>query len=291
MSTTASTASKAAESIGLNTEQMSGLAGTAMEYAKIYLPKLAVAIVIFIIGWILIKVLLNGMKKLFQKKEYDVTLENFLLSFTGILLKVILVITVVSTLGVEMTTFVAVLGAAGLAIGLALSGTLQNFAGGVMLLIFRHYKVGDWVEMQGYSGTVKEIQIFNTVLKTPDNKTIIIPNSPISTDSLVNYSTEAKRRVDFTIGIGYGDDIDAAKKILVDVISADERVDKDPEPFIALSELADSSVNLALRVWVDSGDYWGVYWDNLELIKKALDENNISIPYPQRDVHLHNVEQ
>jgi len=285
------TASKVAESVGIDSEQLSGFADTAIEYAQIYAPKLLVAIVIFIIGWILIKILLGGMKKLFNAKSFDATLQNFLLSLTGILLKVILAITVISTLGVQMTTFVAVLGAAGLAIGLALSGTLQNFAGGVMLLIFRHYKVGDWVEVQGYSGTVKEIQIFNTILKTPDNKTIIIPNAPISSDSLVNYSTEAKRRVDFTIGVGYDDDIDSAKKILVDVISADERVHKDPEPFVALAELADSSVNFTLRVWVNSGDYWPVYWHNLEAIKKALDANNISIPYPQRDVHMHNVDQ
>ena len=282
---------EAADGIGINIEEISGWPELAMDYAMIYLPKLAVALVILIVGLILIKVLLGGMKKMFKLKNFDTTLETFLLSFTGILLKIILCITVVSTLGVQMTTFVALLGAAGLAIGMALSGTLQNFAGGVMLLIFRHYKVGDWVEMQGYSGTVKEIQIFNTILKTPDNKTIIIPNSPISTDSLVNYSTEPKRRVDFTLGIGYDDDIDAAKKVILDVIKADERVHKDPEPFIAVAELADSSVNFTLRVWVDSGDYWGVYWDNLEAFKKALDANGISIPYPQRDVHMHQVEQ
>nr|WP_265090356.1 mechanosensitive ion channel domain-containing protein [Kangiella spongicola] len=282
---------EAADGIGINIEDISGWPELAMDYAMIYLPKLAVALVILIVGLILIKVLLGGMKKMFKIKNFDTTLETFLLSLTGILLKIILGITVVSTLGVQMTTFVALLGAAGLAIGMALSGTLQNFAGGVMLLIFRHYKVGDWVEMQGYSGTVKEIQIFNTILKTPDNKTIIIPNSPISTDSLVNYSTEPKRRVDFTLGIGYDDDIDAAKKVILDVIKADERVHKDPEPFIAVAELADSSVNFTLRVWVDSGDYWGVYWDNLEAFKKALDANGISIPYPQRDVHMHQVDQ
>lgn len=284
-------ATEAADGIGISIEEVSGWPELAMDYAMIYLPKLAVALVILIIGLILIKVLLGGMKKMFKIKNFDTTLQSFLLSFTGILLKIILGITVISTMGVQMTTFVALLGAAGLAIGMALSGTLQNFAGGVMLLIFRHYKVGDWVEMQGYSGTVKEIQIFNTILKTPDNKTIIIPNSPISTDSLVNYSTEPKRRVDFTLGIGYDDDIDQAKKVILDVIKADERVHKDPEPFIAVAELADSSVNFTLRVWVESGDYWGVYWDNLEAFKKALDANGISIPYPQRDVHMHQVEQ
>nr|WP_223669371.1 mechanosensitive ion channel domain-containing protein [Kangiella shandongensis] len=285
------TAAKLAESAGINTEQMSSWAAAAMEYAKIYLPKLAVAIIILIVGWILIKVLLGGMKKLFKAKDFDVTLESFLLSFTSILLKIILLITVISTMGVQMTTFVALLGAAGLAVGMALSGTLQNFAGGVMLLIFRPYKVGDFIEAQGHSGTVKEIQIFNTILKTPDNKIIIIPNAPISKDSMINYSMEATRRVDFLLGIGYDDDIDQAKKVIMDVITADERVHKDPEPFIAVKELADSSVNFAVRVWVDSGDYWGVYFDNLEAVKKALDAKGISIPYPQTDVHLHRIEQ
>lgn len=171
------------------------------------------------------------------------------------------------------------------------TGTLQNFAGGVILLILRPYKVGDFIELQGHSGTVKEIQIFNTILTTPDNKTIIIPNSPISTGSMINYSTQPKRRVDFTIGIGYDDDIDKARDVILGVISKDERVHQDPAPFIAVKELADSSVNFTLRVWADSGDYWGVYFENLEAIKKALDANNISIPYPQRDVHLHTVEK
>lgn len=286
-----STAAKLAESAGIDTKQISTWTDTAMEYAQIYLPKLAVAIIIFLIGWFLIKLLLGGMRKLFDAKDYDRTLENFLLSFTGILLKAVLLITVVSTLGVQMTTFVALLGAAGLAVGMALSGTLQNFAGGVMLLIFRPYRVGDFIEAQGHSGTVKEIQIFNTILKTPDNKIIIIPNAPISKDSMINYSMEATRRVDFLFGIGYDDDIDQAKKVIMDVITADERVHKEPEPFIALKELADSSVNFVVRVWVDSGDYWGVYFDNLEAVKKALDANDISIPYPQTDVHLHRVEQ
>lgn len=274
----------------IDASQITALSGQAIEVAKAYAPKLAGAIVVFIVGLIVIRVIMGALKKLFKKKDYDKTLERFIISLSSMILKVLLVITVVSMLGVQMTSFVAILGAAGLAIGMALSGTLQNFAGGVMLLIFRPYKVGDIIETQGHTGKVEEIQIFSTIMRTPDNQTIIIPNAPISTNSLVNMTDQKTRRVDFTIGIGYNDDIDLAKKVLLDVISKDERIHKDPAPFVAVSELADSSVNFALRVWTDVGDYWGVYFDNIEAIKKALDANNISIPFPQTDLHLHKVE-
>lgn len=275
----------------VDTKQITTFAENSWQVIMDYAPKVISALVVLIIGLIIIRMIVNGVRKAFEKKKFDVTLQRFLVSMLGILLKAALVITVIGMLGIQMTTFVAMLGAAGLAIGLALSGTLQNFAGGVILLILRPYRVGDFVEMQGHSGTVKEIQIFNTILTTPDNKTIIIPNSPISTGSMINYSTQPKRRVDFTIGIGYDDDIDKARDVILSVINKDERVHEDPEPFIAVKELADSSVNFVLRVWADSTDYWGVYFDNLEAIKKALDANNISIPYPQRDVHLHTVEK
>ncbi|MBD3667679.1 MAG: mechanosensitive ion channel [Kangiella sp.] len=275
----------------VDTAQITSFAENSWQVMMDYAPKVISALVVLVIGLIIIRMIVNGVRKAFEKKKFDVTLQRFLVSMIGILLKAALAITVIGMLGIQMTTFVAMLGAAGLAIGLALSGTLQNFAGGVILLILRPYRVGDFVEMQGHSGTVKEIQIFNTIMTTPDNKTIIIPNSPISTGSMINYSTQPKRRVDFTIGIGYDDDIDKAREVILGVITKDERVHKDPEPFIAVSALADSSVNFVLRVWADSGDYWGVYFENLEAIKKALDANNISIPYPQRDVHLHTVEK
>ncbi|ACV26257.1 mechanosensitive ion channel family protein [Kangiella koreensis] len=275
----------------VDTEQLTSFAQSSWQVMLDYAPKVISALVVLVIGLIIIRMIVNAVRKGFQKKNFDVTLQRFLVSLISILLKAALVITVIGMLGIQMTTFVAMLGAAGLAIGLALSGTLQNFAGGVILLILRPYRVGDFVEMQGHSGTVKEIQIFNTILTTPDNKTIIIPNSPISTGSMINYSTQPKRRVDFTIGIGYDDDIDTARNVILAVIDKDDRIHKDPEPFIAVSALADSSVNFVLRVWADSGDYWGVYFENLEAIKKALDANNISIPYPQRDVHLHTVEK
>lgn len=275
----------------VDTEQLTSFAESSWQVILDYTPKLISALVVLLVGLIIIRMIVNAVRRGFEKKNFDITLQRFLLSMIRILLKAALAITVIGMLGIQMTTFVAMLGAAGLAIGLALSGTLQNFAGGVILLIIRPYRVGDFVEMQGHSGTVKEIQIFNTILTTPDNKTIIIPNSPISTGSMINYSTQPKRRVDFTIGIGYDDDIDTARNVILAVIAKDDRIHKEPEPFIAVSELADSSVNFALRVWADSGDYWEVYFENLEAIKKALDANNISIPYPQRDVHLHPVEK
>jgi small conductance mechanosensitive channel len=188
--------------------------------------------------------------------------------------------------GVAMTSFIAVLGAAGLAVGMALSGTLQNFAGGVMILIFKPFKVGDFIEAQGYAGSVREIQIFNTILKTPDNKTIIIPNGGLSTGSMVNYSAEETRRVDFTFGIGYNDNIDQAKGILSKLIENDTRILKDPAPFIAVSELADSSVNLVVRVWARTADYWGVFFDMTEAVKKTFDNEGVEIPFPQTTLHL-----
>lgn len=192
-------------------------------------------------------------------------------------------------LGVEMTSFVAILAAAGLAVGMALSGTLQNFAGGVMLIIFKPFKVGDVIDAQGYIGSVKEIQIFNTILKTPDNKTIIIPNGGLATSSMTNFSTEATRRVDFTFGIGYDDDIDKSRAVIEGLIKADSRIFTDPAPVIVVSELADSSVNFTVRVWANSGDYWGIFFDLTEQVKKAFDKEGISIPYPQTDVHVHTV--
>jgi small conductance mechanosensitive channel len=190
-------------------------------------------------------------------------------------------------IGIAMTSFVAIIGSVGLAIGLALSGTLQNFAGGVILLIIKPFKVGDWIESQGHSGTVHSIQIFNTILKTPDNKTIILPNGKVSTDSMVNYSVEPTRRVDVTYGIGYGDDVEKARQILLEIFNADERIFKDPKPFIQVSELGDSSVNIATRVWCNGGDFWPIKMETMEKVYNAFNAQGINIPFPQMDVHLH----
>lgn len=259
------------------------------DLAITYGLKILLAVVVLIIGLWIIKAILNALGKNMEKRNVDATLRQFLRSLLSMLLKIMLIISVISMLGVEMTSFVAILAAAGLAVGMALSGTLQNFAGGAMLVIFKPFKAGDFIDAQGYMGTVKEIQIFNTILKTPDNKTIIIPNGGLSTSAMTNFSTEPQRRVDFTFGIGYGDDIDKAKKVIEGLIAADDRILKDPAPFIAVSELADSSVNFAVRVWADAGNYWGIFFDMTEKVKKSFDKEGISIPFPQTDVHVHNV--
>lgn len=259
----------------------------ATELALAYGPKLVGAIVVWIIGGWIVKAIVNVVGKGMDKSGTDASLKPFLLGLVRGLLKVMLVITVLGMLGIEMTSFIAILGAAGLAVGLALSGTLQNFAGGVMILIFKPFKAGDVIDAQGFVGSVSEIQIFNTILKTPDNKTIIIPNGGLSTSSMTNFSTEERRRVDWTIGVGYGDDLDKAKQVIKQLCDNDSRILKDPEVFIAVSELADSSVNFAVRAWVEAGDYWGVYFDMNENVYKTFDREGLNIPYPQMDVHVH----
>lgn len=265
-----------------------GLWQKILELATSYGIKLILAIIVLLIGLRIIKSLTKGLTRLLRKSDVSESLIPFLRSLTSIGLKLLLFISVLGMVGVEMTSFIAVLGAAGLAVGLALQGTLQNFAGGVIILLFKPYKIGDYIETQGYAGTVKEIQIFTTVMHTPDNKVIIIPNSPIATGSLINYSAQETRRVDFKFGIGYGDDIEKAKKVLNDILNKHEKVMNDPAPFVRVVELADSSVNFAVRAWARSSDYWDVYFDITEEVKKSFDKEGISIPYPQSDVHLYN---
>ncbi|NOR75754.1 MAG: mechanosensitive ion channel [Draconibacterium sp.] len=251
-----------------------------------YGPRLIGALLTLIIGMWVISIIRNILRKRFEKKDMEPSLRSFINSMIGILLKVLLWITVIGMMGVEMTSFIAIIGAVGFAIGMALSGTLQNFAGGVMILIFKPFKTGDFIDAQGHTGTVNEIQIFNTILKTPDNKTIIIPNGGLSTSSMTNYSAEPQRRVDFVFGIGYGDDVDKAKEVLMSLINADSRILKDPEPFVAVSELADSSVNLVVRVWAEAANYWGIYFDLTENVYKTFDKEGLNIPFPQMDVHI-----
>jgi len=250
--------------------------------------KLAYALLVLIIGLWIIKKITNAIKKLMVKRNIDDSLVPFLTSMISGLLKVLLIITAMSMLGIQMTSFIAILGAAGLAVGMALSGTLQNFAGGVMILIFKPFKVDDFIEAQGYTGVVKEIQIFITILTTPDNKTVIIPNGGLANGSLINYSAQETRRVDWTFGIGYGDKTEDAQKVLMDLMNADDRILKDPEPFVGVSALADSSVNFATRAWVKGEDYWGVFFDMNQKVYNAFNEKGISIPFPQMDVHVHN---
>jgi len=251
-----------------------------------YGPKLIGALVVLIIGNFVIKMIINSFTKMLDRKKTDSSLKPFLRSMVSILLKTLLVISVLSMLGVQMTSFIAILGAAGLAVGMALSGTLQNFAGGVIILLFKPFKVGDYIDAQGHAGIVKEIQIFNTILLELDNKTVIIPNGPLSTGSMVNYSTEPIRRVDFTFGIAYGDSVDKARKILFALFKDDKRILTDPASFVGLSEMADSSVNLTARAWVKGEDYWDVFFDINEKTYNAFNAEGISIPFPQMDVHL-----
>ncbi|PKP45490.1 MAG: mechanosensitive ion channel protein MscS [Bacteroidetes bacterium HGW-Bacteroidetes-11] len=257
-----------------------------MEFAITYGGKLVLALITLLIGLWLIGRLSKLLKKIFEMRSFEQTLQTFLIQLIATTLKILLVISVVTMVGIQMTSFIAILGAAGLAFGLALSGTLQNFAGGVMLLILKPFKSGDFIEAQGFMGTVKEIQIFHTVLNTPDNKLIIIPNGPLSNGAATNYSAEPRRRVDWTFGISYSDNIEKAKEIVIELLNADDRILKEPAPFTAVISLGDSSVNLVARAWVETPDYWNVFFAMNERVKNAFDGNEISIPFPQRDVHL-----
>ncbi len=259
-----------------------------MDLAVEYGPQLLLAIVVLIAGLWIIKLVLKGADRAMDRSSFEISLKKFLRSLLGILLKVLLLISVASMIGIATTSFVAIIGAAGLAVGLALQGGLANFAGGVIILIFKPFKVGDFIDAQGHMGTVSEITIFTTILKTPDNKTVIIPNGALSNGSMVNYSTEQQRRVDMVFGIGYGDSIEKAKMVLKKLADADPRVHKEPAPQIVVGALGDNSVNFNFRVWCDSADYWDIYFDTHEKVKLAFDEAGISIPFPQRDVHIYN---
>jgi small conductance mechanosensitive channel len=261
---------------------------TAVEMLMNYGPKVVLAILTLVIGMWLIKRVVGTANRHFTSRA-EATLGQFIGSVVSVLLKAVLLIAVASMIGIETTSFIAVLGAAGLAVGLALQGSLSNFAGGVLILLFKPFKVGDLIEAQGHIATVKEIQIFNTILKTGDNRIVIVPNGSLSNNSLVNINQEPTRRVDLAFGIGYGDDIDKAKSILTTLAENDSRVLKDPAPLVVLAELADSSVNFTVRLWVNTADYWGVYFDMHEAVKKSFDSQGISIPFPQQDVHMHQV--
>lgn len=252
-----------------------------------YGPRLIGSIASLILGLWLVNIVISMIRRMLKKSKVDPSLASFLSSLFNILLKMLVYITALGVLGIQMTSFIALLSAAGLAVGLALSGTLQNFAGGVMILFFKYFKVGDFIEGQGHAGTVKEIQIFVTMLTTPDNKTIIVPNGPLATGTLVNYSTEPVRRVDWTFGIAYGDDVDTAYAVLRTLMNADERIKKDPEAFVAVAALADSSVNIVVRAWVNAEHYWPVFFAMNEQVYKTFAAEGLTIPFPQRDVHLY----
>ena len=253
----------------------------------VYGLKVLAAIAIFIIGRWVAKGVRKLVERMMTKGKVDPTLISFTSNMVYIGLLAFIVIAALGQLGIQTTSFIAILGAAGLAVGLALQGSLSNFAAGFLLIIFRPFKVGDLIEAAGVFGVVEAIQIFTTQLKTADNKTVIIPNAKLTDDNIVNWTVKGTRRVDMVFGIGYDDDIDKARSLMAEIIAADSRVLEAPAPQISVSELADSSVNFVVRPWVKVEDYWGVHFDLTEKIKKAFDANGVSIPFPQRDVHVY----
>ena len=257
-----------------------------------FLPNVIGAVLTLFIGLWLIKILNGFIKRFFDKKEYDPTLENFIASLINWGLKIVLFVLVITQLGVESASLVAIIGAAGLAVGLALQGSLANFAGGVLILLIKPFRVGDFISAQGVDGTVKEISIFNTKLTTFGNQLAIIPNGKLSNDNIINYTEEGIRRENLTFGIGYDDNIKQAKEILLNLVSEQETVLtlEDKMPMVAVAELGDSSVNLTLRYWAKNEDFWNLRWLILEEGKMRLEAAGISIPYPQRDVHHFNLE-
>jgi small conductance mechanosensitive channel len=250
-----------------------------------YGAQVTLALLTFLFGWWLINTFAAKVSSLLQRRQVDPTLHGFIGSLASVVLKVLLLVSVASMIGVETTSFIAVIGAAGLAIGLALQGSLANFAGGVLILLFRPFRVGEWIEAQGIAGTVNSIQIFHTVLKTGDNKTVVVPNGALSNGHITNFSREPRRRADINIGIDYSSDIKLARQVLLE-IAEDPRVLREPEPVVFVTGLGDSSVNLSLRVWVATADFWPVTFSFTEQAKERLTAAGVGIPFPQRVVHL-----
>lgn len=249
---------------------------------------IAKATAVFVIGRFIARLVMRAASRLADSVDLDPLLERFMLNLLNILLTVFVIIAALTMLGFEMTSVVAVLGAAGLAVGLALQGSLSNFASGVLIVFFKPYRVGDFIEGGGVAGTVNEVTIFNTILTSPDNRRIVVPNASITSSAIVNYSIMETRRIDLTIGVGYNDDLKQAEAVLRRLVEADERILKDPATTIAVAELADSSVNFVVRPWVKTSDYWPVHFDLMREIKLGLDEAGISIPFPQREVTVIN---
>ena len=266
------------DKLSLITKQLVGFGIRAGE-------RILIAVIVFIIGRFLISILNKFIRRLLDRRKVDISIKTFIKSLVNITLTILLIISVVGALGVETTSFAALLASAGVAVGMALSGNLQNFAGGLIVLLFRPFKVGDWIESQGVSGTVREIQIFHTILTTADNKVIYIPNGALSSGTVTNYSREDTRRVDWVIGVEYGENYDKVESTVRRIISEDSRILNVPEPFVALHALDASSGNVVIRVWVKSGDYWDVYFDMNKKVYSVFNEEGIGFPFPQLTVH------
>ena len=250
------------------------------------LIKVLIALAIYFVGRWIVRRIIHLLDAVCERRRVDVSLRSFLRNTVRVVFTLLLVLIVVSTLGVNVTSLIAVFSAATLAIGMALSGTAQNFAGGVMILLMKPYRIGDYISAQGQSGTVREIKLFSTVITTVDNQTIYIPNNSIATAIIDNYSTADLRRVDWSVGISYGDDVDVARKAVLAMLAADSRILKDPEPVVWVAALADSSVNLTIRAWVKNSDYWNVFFEHNEEFYKELPKHGLSFPFPQMDVHV-----
>lgn len=269
----------------MNVEELVKISEAWLPVVLEYSGKLTLAVITLLIGWWLISRLTSSIESMLAARKVDRALSSFIGSLVSIVLRILLLISVASMIGVETTSFIAMIGAAGLAIGLALQGSLANFAGGVLIMLFRPFRAGDWIEAQGVSGSVDSIQIFHTTLKTGDNKVVIVPNGSLSNGHITNYSREPRRRADINIGIDYSSDIKKAREVLLE-IAQDPRVHVDPAPVVFVTGLGDSAVNLSLRVWVATGDFWPVTFAFTELAKERLTEAGIGIPFPQRVVHL-----
>ena len=244
------------------------------------------AVVIFIVGRFLIKLINRLVASILQRRHIEISVQTFLSSLVNIILTILLIITVIGALGVNTTSFAALIASAGVAIGMALSGNLQNFAGGLIILLFKPYRVGDFIDVCGVQGTVSAVQIFHTILLTPDNKAVYLPNGSTSSSTITNYSREDKRRIEWTFGIDYGEDVNRARTAILSVITADARILPDPAPFVAVGGLSDSSVDIIVRVWVPTEEYWNVYFDMHQRVYETFNEQKINFPYPQQTVHL-----
>ena len=268
-----------------NSESMQALVEKGMDLGIEAGKSIIVAVVIYFVGKALITLVNRMLSGVMERRKVDPAIQSFAKSLVNILMMILLVISVVSALGVNTTSFAALLASGGVAVGMALSGNLQNLAGGIVILLFRPFKVGDYIEAQGTGGTVSEIQIFHTILTTPDNKKIFLPNGALSSGNITNYSKESLRRVDFTVSVEYGADIDKVRKVLKDILDKDERVLQEPTPVIVLGALAESSVNMTVRVWVKSEDYWNVFFQTNETIYNEFNRQGINFPYPQLTIH------
>ena len=244
------------------------------------------AVVIFIVGRFLIKLINRLVASILQRRHIEISVQTFLSSLVNIILTILLIITVIGALGVNTTSFAALIASTGVAIGMALSGNLQNFAGGLIILLFKPYRVGDFIDVCGVQGTVSAVQIFHTILLTPDNKAVYLPNGSTSSSTITNYSREDKRRIEWTFGIDYGEDVNRARTAILSVITADARIPPDPAPFVAVGGLSDSSVDIIVRVWVPTEEYWNVYFDMHQRVYETFNEQKINFPYPQQTVHL-----